>query len=48
MEVEAGALDAMGDRFTAERRRSRARALRDAATALWGTFTGPDESAETS
>jgi hypothetical protein len=38
LDLEASALDAMGDASTAERRRARARALRDAAVALWGAF----------
>jgi hypothetical protein len=38
LDVEAGALDAMGDATTAARRRARVVALRDAATELWGAF----------
>ena len=38
LDLEADALDAMGDPATAERRRTRARALREAAVALWGAF----------
>jgi hypothetical protein len=47
IDVEAGALDAMGDAPTAERRRARARALREASTALWGTFNEHEGSVET-
>jgi hypothetical protein len=36
LDLEAGALDSMGDSATAERRRARARALREAAVSLWG------------
>jgi hypothetical protein len=43
LDLEAGALDATGDASTAERRRTRARALRDAAVALWGAFADRDD-----
>ena len=46
IEVEAGALDAMGDASNAERRRARAHALRDAATTLWGAFANHEDSDE--
>jgi hypothetical protein len=45
LDVEAGALAAMGDTQTAERRRARAHTLRDAFTALWGPFADPEEPA---
>jgi hypothetical protein len=46
LDLEAGALDAMGDASTAERRRARARALRDAATELWGAFADREDATE--
>lgn len=46
LDLEAGALDAMGDLSTAERRRTRAQALRDAAVALWGAFADREDIVE--
>jgi hypothetical protein len=46
LDLEASALESLGDAPLAERRRARARALRDAAVELWGAFADREDATE--